>query len=192
VGRGAARTLPPPPRVSPASQVPEPTPLLPHDATAPFVRAAATNRLLARANHAGAASDASDGAPVGRTTFLKGFVHAWNGVVYAVRTQRNARVHATIAAAAIALGIALKISPVEFALIFVAITGVFITEMINTVVEAMVDLVTPQYHPLARVAKDVAAGVVLVNAALSVIIGLFVFVPHLWHLWPQIARWLGH
>lgn len=189
MGRGAARSLPPPPRVSPGSQAPEPTPLLRHDATAPFVRAAATNRLLSRANHAGAASD---DAPVGRTTFLKGFVYAWNGVVYAVRTQRNARVHATIAAAAIALGIALKISPVEFALIFVAITGVFITEMINTVVEAIVDLVTPQYHPLARVAKDVAAGVVLVNAALSVIIGLFVFVPHLWHLWPQIARWLGH
>ncbi len=108
--------------------------------------------------------------------------------MYALRTQRNARVHAAIAAVAVAIGIWLKITPVEFALVFVAIASVFISEMINTVAEACVDLITSEYHPLARVAKDVAAGAVLLNALLSVVIGLFVFVPH---LWPLLLRWIG-
>jgi diacylglycerol kinase len=73
----------------------------------------------------------------------------------------------------------LHISPVEFALIFIAITGVFIAEMFNTVIELCVDLASPQYHPLAKIAKDVAAGAVLANAILSIIIGLFILGPHL-------------
>lgn len=117
-----------------------------------------------------------------RPTFLRSFVYAWRGVVYAVRTQRNMRVHIALAILAIALGIFLRISAVEFATIFVAITGVFITEMINTVAEACVDLATQTYHPLARVAKDVAAGAVLVASILAVVIALFVYVPHLWLL----------
>lgn len=117
-----------------------------------------------------------------RATFLKGFVHAWNGLVYAIRTQRNARIHAAIATLAILMGIWLRISPVEFAMVFVAITAVFIAEMFNTVAEACVDMITNTYHPLARIAKDVAAGAVLLNAMLSVVIGLLVFVPHLWPL----------
>ena len=117
-----------------------------------------------------------------RPTFLRSFVYAWRGVVYAVRTQRNMRVHIALAILAIALGIFLRISAVEFAMIFVAITGVFITEMINTVAEACVDLATQTYHPLARVAKDVAAGAVLVASILAVVIALFVYVPHLWSL----------
>jgi diacylglycerol kinase len=132
---------------------------------------------------------AADSLPFGRATFLRGFVYAWHGFVYALRTQRNARVHAAIATVAVALGIGLRISPIEFALIFVAIASVFISEMINTVVEACVDLVTTEFHPLARVAKDVAAGAVLLNALLSIVIGLFVFVPH---LWPLLLRWVGH
>ena len=125
---------------------------------------------------------------VPRATFLRSFVFAWNGLLHAIVTQRNARIHALLAAFAIALGIWLRISPIEFAIVFVAITGVFICEMFNTVAEACVDLITDQYHPLARVAKDVAAGAVLLNALLSVVVGLFIFVPH---LWPQISRWLA-
>lgn len=125
----------------------------------------------------------------GRGAFLRGFVYAWNGLVYAVRTQRNARVHAAIGTAAILLGIALRISAVEFAMVFVAITLVFIAEMFNTVAEACVDLITDDYHPLARIAKDVAAGAVLLNAMLSVVVGAFVFLPH---LVPLALRWLGH
>ncbi len=114
--------------------------------------------------------------------FVAGFGYAFRGLWYALRTQRNARVHAVIALLAILLGILLHISSTEFALVFVAITGVFIAEMFNTVLEICVDLASPEYHPLAKIAKDVAAGAVLVNAILAVIIALLVFGPHLWAL----------
>lgn len=117
-----------------------------------------------------------------RATFLRSFVYAWDGVRYVVRTQRNMRVHLTLGALAVALGAYLRITPVEWALVFVAIALVLVFEMMNTVVESIVDLASPQYHPLAKVAKDVAAGAVLLNAVLSVIIALFVFIPHLWPL----------
>ena len=116
------------------------------------------------------------------TKFIAGFGYAFSGLWYALRTQRNARVHAAIALLAIILGVVLHISSIEFALVFVAITGVFIAEMFNTVLEICVDLASPEYHPLAKIAKDVAAGAVLVNAMLAIIIGLFVFGPHLWAL----------
>jgi diacylglycerol kinase len=125
---------------------------------------------------------------VPRATFQRSFVFAWNGLRHAIVTQRNARIHALLGATAIALGIWLRISPVEFAIVFVAITGVFISEMFNTVAEACVDLITDQYHPLAQVAKDVAAGAVLLNAVLSVVIGLFIYLPH---LWPLVSHWLA-
>jgi diacylglycerol kinase len=127
----------------------------------------------------GGASEKKPTTPPVRATFLRSFVYAFAGVAYAVRTQRNARVHLVIAILAIGAGLWLRISPVEWALVFVAITGVFIAEMINTVAEACVDLATQEYHPLAKIAKDVAAGTVLLNAILSIIIGLFVFGPHL-------------
>lgn len=114
--------------------------------------------------------------------FIRGFTYAFSGLWYALRTQRNARVHLTIALLAVIAGIFLRISPIEFAIIFVAIAGVFISEMFNTVMELCVDLASPEYHPLAKIAKDVAAGAVLLNAILAVIIGLFIFGPHLWEL----------
>jgi diacylglycerol kinase len=117
--------------------------------------------------------------------FARGFVHAGRGVHHAVVTQRNMRVHVILACLAVALGITLRISPVEFALVFIAVMLVFGTEMLNTVVETIVDMITQEYHPLARVAKDVAAGAVLLNAVLAVIIALFVYVPHLWHLFAM-------
>ena len=114
--------------------------------------------------------------------FIAGFGHAFRGLWYALRTQRNARVHVSVAILAILLGIVLRISAVEFAMVFVAITGVFLAEMFNTVFELCVDLASPDYHPLAKIAKDVAAGAVLLSAMLSIVIGIFVFVPHLWGL----------
>ena len=111
--------------------------------------------------------------------FIAGFGYAFSGLWYALRTQRNTRVHITIAILAILLGIVLHISTVEFAMVFVAITSVFIAEMFNTAFEICVNLASPDYHPLAKIAKDVAAGAVLLNAILSIVIGLLVFVPHL-------------
>src|SRR6185437_15645175 len=68
--------------------------------------------------------------------FINSFVYAWHGLLYAVRTQRNARVHMALGLVAIILGVLLHISPVEWALVFTAITLVFIAEMFNTVAEA--------------------------------------------------------
>lgn len=128
-------------------------------------------------------------SPVPRATFARSFIYAASGLVYALRTQRNARVHVALGTIAIVVGLLLHLSPVEFAVVFVAITGVFVAEMFNTVAEACVDLATSEYHPLARIAKDVAAGAVLLNALLSIVIGLLVYGPH---LWPLLLRWLGH
>ncbi len=105
--------------------------------------------------------------------FIAGFDYAFHGLWYALRTQRNARVHIIIAILAITMGIVLHISTVEFAMIFVAIASVFIAEMFNTVFELCIDLASPEYHPLAKVAKDVM---------LSVVIGLLILGPHLWGL----------
>ncbi|GLV56971.1 diacylglycerol kinase [Dictyobacter sp. S3.2.2.5] len=114
--------------------------------------------------------------------FIAGFGFAFQGLWYAIRTQRNIRVHLTMAVLAILLGVLLHISSIEFALVFIAISGVFIAEMINTAIELCIDLASPNYHPLAKIAKDVAAGAVLVNAILSIIIALFIYGPHLWAL----------
>jgi len=121
-----------------------------------------------------------------RAEFLRSFVFAFAGVRYTVRTQRNMRVHLAIAIVAVALGLWLQISPIEYALVFIVITSVIVAEMFNTVTEAIVDLATQQYHDLAKIAKDVAAGAVLLNAMLSVLVGCFIYIPHL------IAWWQRH
>jgi diacylglycerol kinase len=120
--------------------------------------------------------------PSGKSEFAKfiaGFGHAFNGLWYALRTQRNVSVHVVLAIVATLLGLVLRITPLEFALVFIAISSVFIAEMFNTVFELCVDLASPDYHPLAKIAKDVAAGAVLLSAILAVVIALLVFGPHL-------------
>jgi diacylglycerol kinase len=111
--------------------------------------------------------------------FIASFGYAFSGLWYTIRTQRNMRVHLTIALLALLVGVFLRISPVEFAIIFLAIICVFTAEMFNTVLELCVDLASPEYSPLAKIAKDVAAGTVLLSAIISVIIGLFIFLPHI-------------
>lgn len=112
--------------------------------------------------------------------FIASFGYAFQGLWYALRTQRNIRVHLAVAIVVTIAGVFLRISALEFAMLYVAITGVFIAEMFNTVCEICVDLAQPDYHPLAKIAKDVAAGAVLLSAMLAVAIGIFVLGPHLW------------
>jgi diacylglycerol kinase len=114
--------------------------------------------------------------------FIAGFGYAFTGLWYALRTQRNARVHLLAAILVTSAGVLLHVSALEFAMLYIAIAGVFIAEMFNTVFEICVDLAKPEYHPLARIAKDVAAGAVLLSALLAVVIGVFVLGPHLWVL----------
>ena len=110
------------------------------------------------------------------------FGHAFRGLFYAWETQRHLRVHLALATLAILLGLTLRIGATEWALLALTIALVLSLELLNTVVEAVVDLVTPDYHPLARVAKDVAAGAVLVGAIGGLAVGAFLFLPRLWAL----------
>jgi diacylglycerol kinase len=112
--------------------------------------------------------------------FFRSFYFAFAGLAYLFRTQRNARVHAALGAAACALGAWLHITRVEWAVLVFTIALVLILEGLNTAVEAAIDLASPQVHPLAKAAKDLAAGMVLIAAIASVAVGLLILGPPLW------------
>jgi len=111
---------------------------------------------------------------------LHSFVYAFRGLAILVGTQHNARIHAIATILAIAAGFLLRISPTEWCLIGLAIVCVWITEALNTAIEFLVDLVSPDHHPLAAKAKDVAAGAVLIAAIGALAVGIFVFGPKIW------------
>jgi undecaprenol kinase/diacylglycerol kinase (ATP) len=113
-------------------------------------------------------------------TVWKSFHYAIAGIRYVFSTQRNAQIHTAVAAVIILMGLFLRVSAVQWA-ILVGLMGIVLSaEMFNTAVEAVVDLVCPEIHPLAKVAKDASAGAVLLLAVISVIVGLFVLGPPLW------------
>lgn len=107
---------------------------------------------------------------------------ALSGLIYAARSQPNIRIHVTIAALVVVAGLVLRISRVEWALIAALIAMVIALELLNTAIEAAVDLASPSIHPLAKTAKDTAAAAILVAAAGSVVTGLLIFLPRLWLL----------
>jgi len=113
---------------------------------------------------------------------LRSFGHAIRGLKQLVQTQHNARIHAVATLLVITAAALFGISPVEWSLVALAIVCVWVTEALNTAVELLVDLVSPEHHPLAGKAKDVAAGAVLVAAIGSVIVGVIVFGPYLLEL----------
>jgi diacylglycerol kinase len=116
-----------------------------------------------------------------RVKFIRSFGYAFEGIGYLFRTQRNARIEVTIAAAVCALAAWLGISRQDWAILALTIAFVLAAEALNTAIEVAVDLSTPQRHPLAKIAKDVAAGMVLIAAGGSVVVGLFLLGPLLWH-----------
>jgi diacylglycerol kinase len=111
---------------------------------------------------------------------LRSFYFAFAGLFHLFRTQRNARIHLLIAAAACGLAAWLRISRSDWAILTLSIAAVIILEGLNTAMEAAVDLASPQLHPLAKTAKDLAAGMVLVAALTSVAVGLLILGPPLW------------
>jgi diacylglycerol kinase (ATP) len=112
---------------------------------------------------------------VGSRKFFDSVRYALEGIGYCIKTQRNMRVHLVLAAITILFCIIFQISRIELLMIINAISMVFICEIINTAVERAVDTATQEYHPLAKIAKDVAAGAVLVAALNSTLVGLLVF-----------------
>lgn len=107
------------------------------------------------------------------------FKHALDGVIYTFKTQPNFKVHLFFAILATLAGFYFRISRAEWSVIIFIIGLVLVAEMINTSIEAVVDLHTEQYHDLAKVAKDVSAGMVLITALMAVITGILIFLPYL-------------
>jgi undecaprenol kinase len=112
-----------------------------------------------------------------RSTWAKTFRFAFEGFAFALRTQRSMKVHVTVAVLTIVAGVIVRLDPPGWALILTLIGLVFAAELLNTAIEAIVDLSSPETHPLAKAAKDVAAALVLVLALTAVAAGLFVFIP---------------
>lgn len=111
---------------------------------------------------------------------IRSFRYAFEGWWYVLRTQRNAWIHALVSILVFSLCFWLDIERYEWAIIILAVTVVWIAEFLNTSIEAVIDLASPAYHPLAKVAKDVGAAGVLVGAVGSVAIGLLILGPPLW------------
>ncbi|GAA4038253.1 diacylglycerol kinase family protein [Hymenobacter glaciei] len=107
------------------------------------------------------------------------FGHAGRGVWSALRSEVHMRYHAVATAVVVGLGFYCSISRLEWALVALAVAGVWTAEMLNTAIEALTDLASPDFHPLAGKAKDIAAGAVLLAAAGAAAVGALVFGPHL-------------
>jgi diacylglycerol kinase (ATP) len=108
---------------------------------------------------------------------IKSFSYAFQGLKIFFQTQHNARIHLLATIVVVLLGNIVKLTNTEWCWIIIAIALVFITEMLNTSIEFLTDLVSPNYHPLAKNTKDVAAGAVLVAAIIAIILGLMIFLP---------------
>lgn len=111
--------------------------------------------------------------------FLDNFKFAFKGIFYVVKNERNIKIHIVFTILVVLVSLLLKLSPVEFAVILLTVMSVIVAEMFNTVIEVSIDLVTNEYHQLAEIAKDVAAGAVLITSITSVVIGALIFMPHI-------------
>lgn len=108
---------------------------------------------------------------------LRSFKYATEGVIYCLKKEQNFKIHVFMAFIVIIAGFSAKISHLEWFIIIIFISGVLALELVNTALERIVDLVTEEHHPLAKQAKDAAAGAVLVFAFASAIVGLIIFIP---------------
>lgn len=105
------------------------------------------------------------------------FTFAFNGMRYALATQQNLVIHLIATIVVIVLSVYLSLQPIEWAVITLTIAIVWVAELVNTAIEKTVDLVTQEHHPLAKIAKDLAAAAVLMSALSSIIVGLIIFLP---------------
>ncbi len=118
--------------------------------------------------------------------FSKSLYTAFQGLVYVVRVERNARFHLIISVLTLLLAVLLGVSNAELAAIFFAIIVVFVAEVINTAIEKTLDIIEPKHSEDVRVIKDIAAGAVLVAAIGAAAIGLAVFIPYFAEMvWPR-------
>jgi len=114
-----------------------------------------------------------------RRSLKESFSYAFGGLIYSLKTQRNMKIHFLAGIGVLTLSLFLPFNGYDYLFVFFAVALVIITEMINTAIEATVDLFTKDYHRLAKIAKDVAAGAVLLAAINSVGVLFLVVIPKL-------------
>ncbi len=130
-------------------------------------------------------SSPSPGDPASRLSarrspsVLQSLNYAFEGVIHVLRTQRNMRIHFAIAVVVLVTAFALDVTKLELIALLLAIAFVLLAEMVNTAVEATIDVAAARFDPLAKLAKDIAAGAVLIAATVAVAIGYLVFVDRL-------------
>jgi len=110
-----------------------------------------------------------------RPSIIESFNYAIEGVIHVLRTQRNMRIHFLIAAGVLIAALAFDVTKIELISLLIAICFVLVAEMINTAVEAAVDVASTSFDPMAKLAKDIAAGAVLISAVNAVAVGYLVF-----------------
>ena len=114
--------------------------------------------------------------------FLKSFQYSIEGLIYAYKYEQSMLVHFLATVFAVVMGFIFKISATEWLFIFVAIGIVLAVEMINTSIEAIVDMVTLEIHPLAKIAKDAGSAATFIVSLISVVIALIIFAPKIMDL----------
>jgi diacylglycerol kinase len=122
---------------------------------------------------------ASSGSKGSSRRILRSFGYAFEGLVALVRTQPNFRIHLVAASMAVVLGVLLRLSSPELALIVLTAALVLVIEALNTCLETLCDLVSPTHHPLVKTCKDVSAAAVLVAALAAVAVAALLFLPRL-------------
>ena len=110
---------------------------------------------------------------------LKSFKYAFNGIITSFKTEKNMKFHILMMVLVIIAGTLLKISKIEWIICVILFALVISAELINTAIETIVDMITMEKNEKAKIAKDVAAGAVLLASFCSVIVGLIIFLPHL-------------
>lgn len=143
--------------------------------------------MTAEPQQAGQVKAPETHAPVRQHTVLDSFRYAMDGIVHVIHTQRQVRYYFTMIAVAMLLSILLRVTKLELIMLWLTIAMVLIAELINTSIEVVVDMITDAYHPLARVAKDVAGGAVLVATVVAVLVGGLIFLDK-----PALRSYLTH
>ncbi|OGU13118.1 MAG: diacylglycerol kinase [Geobacteraceae bacterium GWC2_53_11] len=123
--------------------------------------------------------------------FIESANCAIEGILHAARTEKHMRIHFIAAIGVLLVVLFLKVSPLEFALLALSILAVLCAEMFNTAIEAVVDLVSPGYHPLAKIAKDTAAGAVLITACGAAIMGYLILAKYVMPRYGEVLSMFG-
>lgn len=118
------------------------------------------------------------------TTFIQALKHAWDGIVYSFKTEKNMRTHMMFAILVIVCGVLFQVNIFEWVLLVQCVVFILFAELVNSVIEKMVDVMTQQqYYTWAKHVKDMASAAVLLCAGYSVVVGIIIFV-------PKIIYWL--